>query len=182
MPTLNKAHIQRLYQTVNSVRDRALLTLLLDTGLQLNDISELKVSDYDPQEGKILLHDDIGRELHLQDDTVNSIDKWLEERPKTRDRHLFVTEKGDHKKLSTRGVDYILRQLGKQAGLPFALNVTVIKDMVDSKNGGYLPEDLSQSKDDSHMIQIIVAVVAAVFVLPLLIHFLIKCINENFSE
>lgn len=179
MPSLTKRHIQKLYHAVNSIRDHALLTLLLDTGLQLHDISELKLADFSNDDAQLVLSDGSDRVFDLHPDTIVSLNRWLADRPKTRDRHLFVTEKGDHRQLSTRGVDYILRQLGKQADLPFALNVTVIKEMVDGK-------DLQASSDDrgrlSHKASLVAGVMAAVFVVPLLLRFLIKTFSHRLSD
>ena len=87
-----KEHIVRILDAVASVRDRALIMLLLRTGMRIGELLEVKVDDIVLHDQKILLYVGAknyeGREVYYSADAEQALKQWLRTRDKTR-RYLF---------------------------------------------------------------------------------------------
>ena len=76
--------VKQLLSVVHRVRDRALLLLLLRTGLRIGELLNTKVCDVDIAEHKILVYQapktSIGRVVYFSDDAQRALEVWLKER------------------------------------------------------------------------------------------------------
>ncbi len=76
--------VQLLFNAIDSARNRALLLLLLRTGMRIGELLEVRVSDIILQERKILLYlgekNFIGRSVYFSEDAENALRHWLRTR------------------------------------------------------------------------------------------------------
>src|SRR5712692_699745 len=107
-----------------SVRDRALAYLLFYTGLRLSECGALNMDDVlvSARKGVVIVRSGKGetyREVPLNAEVREVLKAWLKDRAKRfsllSEPALFLNLKG--KRLSTRAIDLILRQLGQDAKL-----------------------------------------------------------------
>ena len=89
--------VQRLLSGITAVRDRALLLLLLRTGMRIGELLEVKVSDLNLAERKILIYvgekNYQGRAVYYNEDAAQALHDWLTERD-TQSDYLFPGRSG----------------------------------------------------------------------------------------
>jgi len=77
--------LQRLLGAISSVRDRALILLLLRTGLRIGELLEVQISDISFGERKIMIYlgekNLQGRVVYYSEDAEQALKKWLKIRP-----------------------------------------------------------------------------------------------------
>ncbi len=113
--TLNE--IKAFLNSIDDIRDRALITLFLNTGLFLNEITSLKIDSVDWKNKILNVPGNRKRAIPLNDQVFDALAKWSKERPSGNISELFVTTKGALKDLTSRGVDYLIRKYADQAGI-----------------------------------------------------------------
>ena len=120
----------RAIERTPSVRDRAIAQLLLYTGLRLGESVALNVDDVriSARKGLVIVRSGKGdtyREVPLNAEVRETLQAWLKERakhfPKLSEPALFLNMKG--RRLSTRAIDLILRQLGRDTNLELSAHV-----------------------------------------------------------
>ncbi len=128
-PEEQKAFL-RAVERSSSLRDQALARLLFYTGLRLSECAALNVDDIliSARKGLVIVRSGKGetyREVPLNAEARNALKDWLRDRgkrfPKLSDPALFLSLKG--KRLSTRAIDLILRQLGADANLELSAHI-----------------------------------------------------------
>jgi len=76
--------VKELLSVINNTRDRAMIYLLLRTGMRIGELLATKVNDIDLKERKILIHqaakNDLGRVVFFSDDACDAMGAWLKER------------------------------------------------------------------------------------------------------
>jgi len=76
--------VKQLMSVVTQVRDRALLLVLLRTGMRIGELLNAKVCDVDRAEHKIMLYQapktSVGRVVYFSDDAKRALEAWIEER------------------------------------------------------------------------------------------------------
>lgn len=76
--------IKDLLSVIENTRDRAMILLLLRTGMRIGELLDTKVSDIDLVERKILIHQasktDSGRVVYFSDDAGEALMAWVKER------------------------------------------------------------------------------------------------------
>lgn len=124
-------------------RDRAVVYLLLGTGLRLNEATALRIEDVEvkPRSGKVEVRFGKGgkaRTLPLPVQTRKALAEWLEVRPETKDPALFISQKG-LAGLSARAMSEVVRQIGEASRLtglhPHTLRHTFAKSLIDEGVG-----------------------------------------------
>ena len=89
--------VQRLLSAITTVRDRAILLLLLRTGMRIGELLEVKVSDLNLAERKILIYvgekNFQGRAVYYNEDAEQALRDWLTERD-TQSDYLFAGRSG----------------------------------------------------------------------------------------
>jgi len=100
-------------------RDRAVIVLLLNTGLRVGELTSLSLSDVviGPRGGRIKVWGKglKEREVPLNAEARRALADWLEVRPKGEVEALFVTQQGTP--LSPRSVQGIVGKYARRAGL-----------------------------------------------------------------
>jgi integrase/recombinase XerD len=73
--------VRKLIQVIDDVRDRAMILLLLRTGMRIGEVLCLTVNDIDLKERKIHLlqgeKNNMGRVVYLSDDALFALKRWL---------------------------------------------------------------------------------------------------------
>lgn len=110
--------VKQLLSVVTRVRDRALLLLLLRTGLRIGELLNTKVCDVDMQEHKIMVYQapktSIGRVVYFSDDAQRALEAWLKER--NPDAEFLFYGYGD-RVMSYGGAREIFKKYLRKAGL-----------------------------------------------------------------
>lgn len=116
----------------NTERNFAMITLLLNCGMRLNELVNINISDIDFENNKLTVigKGDKERVIYLNKACVSAINKYLEVRPKdgvqfnSKDA-LFLSEQ--KRRISRRSVQYIIKDEIKLAGIEKANNYSVHK-------------------------------------------------------
>jgi len=129
-------------------RDRAIVRLLLNTGLRLSEATALRIEDVKiaPRSGEVRVRRGKGsksRTVELNKDARAAISAWLEVRPSGGEA-LFVSQKGGA--LSARALSEVVRILGEAAGIadlhPHLLRHSFAKNLVNQGVGLEVVADL----------------------------------------
>jgi len=84
--------IRKILGIIKDIRDRALILVLLRTGMRIGELLRLNVKDLDVRERKIHIYEGekncLGRVVYISDDAVMALGLWLKKREKTRE-YLF---------------------------------------------------------------------------------------------
>ena len=112
-------------------RDRALMLVLLDTGMRASEICALRIGDYDRKTGKLIIQHGKGdktRVVYIGQSTRQAIWRYIQDRIRRRDSEsilrghepLFATNKGQF--MDRSQLLHMLRGCGQRAGVA-AVNV-----------------------------------------------------------
>jgi site-specific recombinase XerD len=109
-------------QKQNAIRDKAIVTILLQTGLRTAELCDLKISDISisDRKGNVAVRHGKGlkaRNVPLNEIGRNALRDWLKIRPITESKSLF-TGKGHG--LQKRAVQDIIEKIGLDARCPFS--------------------------------------------------------------
>jgi integrase/recombinase XerD len=89
---IDAQHIEHLLSVIDNPRDRALILLLLRTGMRIGELRNCKVDDVDLAEQKILIYQSdktsVGRAVYYSNDAQQALLAWLRTRDPLK-RHLF---------------------------------------------------------------------------------------------
>lgn len=140
--------VELILDSITSVRDRALITLLLRTGMRIGELLEVKLEDIVLHDQKILIYvgskNYEGREVYYSADAEQALKHWLRIRDRTK-RFLFYGRAD--KPLSYVAAWSAMRKTLEQASLldkgysPHSLRHTFATDMI---NAGMRIEVLQQ--------------------------------------
>ncbi len=83
---IHPADIRKLISVIDNVRDRALILLLLRTGIRIGEALGLRFNDLDVQDRKVHLFqgekNSMGRVVYLSEDALFALKRWLRQRDK----------------------------------------------------------------------------------------------------
>jgi integrase/recombinase XerC/integrase/recombinase XerD len=86
---IHPADIRKLISVIDNVRDRALILLLLRTGIRIGEALGLRLNDLDVQDRKVHLFqgekNSMGRVVYLSEDALFALKRWLQEREKDKE-------------------------------------------------------------------------------------------------
>jgi integrase/recombinase XerD len=86
---MNPADVRKLLSVIDDIRDRALILLLLRTGMRIGEALGLRLNDLDIRGRKIHLFEgeknSMGRVVYLSDDALFAIRLWLRRRDKKKE-------------------------------------------------------------------------------------------------
>jgi len=115
---MNPADVRKLLCVMDDIRDRALILLLLRTGMRIGEALGLRLNDLDIGGRKIHLFEgeknSMGRVVYLSDDALFAIKLWLRRRDKNKE-FIFYGRSNGHLCYST-GRGLFVKYL-KKAGL-----------------------------------------------------------------
>ena len=111
-------HLRCLLSVITHIRDRALILLLVRTGMRIGELLETTVSAVNLTEKKIMIYQahktGVGRVVYFSDDAREALAQWLELRD-ARAEYLFYGY--GKRKLTYGGAREIFKKWLKQAGL-----------------------------------------------------------------
>ena len=129
----------RAVQEKGKKRDIALITLMINTGLRVSEVSKLRVNDLQitPRKGSVAVRGGKGekfRSVPLNVDARTAIQAYLEERPADDGERLFRGQRGTP--LQPSGIYYLIKRYAYDAHLedvtPHTLRHTLGKNLVDA--------------------------------------------------
>jgi integrase/recombinase XerD len=86
---MNPADVRKLLCVIDDIRDRALILLLLRTGMRIGEALGLRLNDLDIKGRKVHLFEgeknSMGRVVYLSDDALFAIKLWLRRRDKSKE-------------------------------------------------------------------------------------------------
>jgi site-specific recombinase XerD len=81
---MHPADVRKLVSVIDDLRDRALILLLLRTGMRIGEALGLRLNDLDMQDRKVHLFqgekNSLGRVVYLSDDVLGALKLWLRRR------------------------------------------------------------------------------------------------------
>jgi integrase/recombinase XerD len=111
--------VRRLFAVIDDRRDRAIFSLMVSAGLRVGEVVRLQLDDLPSVETTILSRlrvngkGDKDRITWLTQAALEPVQDWLEQRPSSSCRHMFLNQHGQP--LSVAGVQYRLNQYCQQA-------------------------------------------------------------------
>jgi len=115
---MNPGDVRQLLCGISHIRDRALILVLLRTGMRIGELVALKVNDLDLRERKIHLlegeKNSLGRVVYLSDDALFALRRWLSKRDQKKGP-LFYGRGGDS--LGYSSARYLFVKYLRKAGL-----------------------------------------------------------------
>ena len=119
---LKDEQVDELLEHVHMVRDRALFTLMLRTGVRVAEAANLTFDDIDFHRGRILIRAGKGNMdqiVYMSPGAVRLIVEYLKARPSSRSKHVFLVDKGTHRgqPLSVRGIQKRMEYYARKASL-----------------------------------------------------------------
>jgi len=122
-PGWDRAHGQRLdVKRPSALRDRALILVLLDTGIRASELTALRLRDYEPKRGQLIIHHGKGdkkRVVFLGTAAKQGLWRYLATRPAAKqDAPLFATREGTA--MQRTGLRLLIFRIGQRAGVPDA--------------------------------------------------------------
>ena len=133
-PTLSPQDISRLLETLSNSRDKAIITLVLETGCYVEDILKLTLEDINHTTHTIQFHQKNTYVHTLSLDTYQALTHWILNRPSTELPHLFITFTHPFRPLTARGIDAMFRKWRDLASIP-TLNMQILRRTAKLKSG-----------------------------------------------
>lgn len=119
---LKDEEVDRLFSAVNKRRDRAIFTLMLRCGLRVEEVANLTLGVLDIRRRRIVVHNGKGRKdrvVYISDDAFLALKQYLLMRPRTKEKKVFLVEKGTckGKGISVRGIQKRMEYYAKKTKL-----------------------------------------------------------------
>lgn len=143
---LSDADVTRLWNILDSARDRALVALMWHAGLRVAEVVGLTLDDVIPFPApeaatsrlpaylRVLGKGQKERVVYLNQETLGVLNAWLAVRPQVLHRMLFVNERGQP--LRTNGVQWLFTTYGEKLGLhltPHRLRHTFARQLIEAQ-------------------------------------------------
>jgi len=125
---LNDNEAKALLNTVKDVRDKAILSLFVDTGIFLNELIELNINSINWKKKILKITKNRKREIPLNDEVYNALVAWSKERPDCKSEALFITMKGEINRVSPRNIDRLIRKYSDDAGIDKNVNAQILRN------------------------------------------------------
>ena len=134
------ADMEALRTSCSTLRDRALVEFLYSTGVRVSELVALNVGDIEMGSQELIVYGKGSKErkTYLTDSAKFYLRRYLQTRTAEdgiNDRPLFVTLDNPHDRLTVAGVQYMLRQLGRRAGVenvhPHRFRRTIATDLLN---------------------------------------------------
>ena len=115
---LTEETAQQLIAAARKPWQRALVILLLSTGIRRTEVVTITLDDLDLEQRQVLIRGKGGKQrvVPLTEQAVEAIEEYLKCRVKTKSRHLFVSTTGGHA-IQGRIVNRILNRILRRAGM-----------------------------------------------------------------
>lgn len=119
---LRDEQVVQLFNVIKKPRDRAMFKIMLRCGLRVEEVANLSLSDLDIARDKLIVRNGKGckdRIVYISKDAQEAVLKYLRIRSPSRDKNLFLVEKGpcSGKGISVRGIQKRIEYYGRLAGI-----------------------------------------------------------------
>lgn len=116
--TFSDENIETLRDGCHSIRDLAIIDLLYSTGMRVGELVNLDIDDINFEERECIVYGKGNKERRVYFDAKAKlhIQKYLAERTDSNPA-LFVSLDSPHNRLNINGVEYRLRQLGRELNI-----------------------------------------------------------------
>jgi len=144
---LRIAKIRFKKRFVSRVRDCSMVIFVLNTGLKMEELLSLLVSDIVSKgpRGFVSIKED--REVPLNELAQKAVDDWVNVRPQTSNEYLWIAVENEQEEgpLSSRSFQRVVKRIGQDAGIenltPYKLRMTFGQNVAD---GGADPLTLAR--------------------------------------
>lgn len=119
---LRDEQVALLLSVVDKARDRAIFMLMLRSGLRVAEVANMKLDAIDFRRGRALVQAGKGnkdRVVYVSKDAMKALVEYLQCRPKSRSKHVFLAEKRPCRgqPISVRGIQRRMQYYVRKAGL-----------------------------------------------------------------
>jgi len=119
---LRDEDVSRLFSVITSKRDRAMFMLMLRCGLRVEEVAKLTMTALDLPRSQLFVYEGKGvkdRVVYLSNDAHKILVQYLEARPSSRAKRVFLIEKGRFKgkPIQVRGIQHRMQHYANKAGL-----------------------------------------------------------------
>ena len=94
---MDRGEVKRLLLVIENPRDRAMILILLRTGLRIRELLRLKVNDLNLEAQMIFISEGakngIDRVVHISDDARDALVMWLEERDSSKEALFYAASR-----------------------------------------------------------------------------------------
>jgi integrase/recombinase XerD len=144
----------RLLSVIDTTRDRALILMLLRTGMRIGELCNLRVNDVDLTERMVKIYqgekNSVGRVLYISDDACRALSLWIQQRQQNRP-YLFYGLKGPLSYSAARERFIELRDKAGLAAKGYTLHSLRHTFATDLLNAGMRLECLQQLMGHSNI-------------------------------
>ncbi len=116
---INPDDVWQLLSVIKNIRDRAMILVLLRTGMRIGELLNTRISDLDFRDRKIHIYEGeknaLGRVVYLSDDALFALKLWLSKREPGNEFIFYGKEKNKPLGYSTARIHFLRYQ--KKAGL-----------------------------------------------------------------
>jgi site-specific recombinase XerD len=120
---LSDKMVERVWNTLTSLRDRAWFALMWRAGLRVGEVVHLRLTDLlappqAEQPGRLRVSGKGQKErvVLLTADAYAVLQAWVQTRPASEPPYVFLNERG--RPLTANGIEWLLHRYGEQAGVP----------------------------------------------------------------
>jgi integrase/recombinase XerD len=86
--------VKRLLSVIDPVRDRAMILMLLRTGMRIGELLDLRLSDLDLNDGRVLIYEAqktrVGRVVYFSEDAARALSAWLGKRDQSKNLVFYA--------------------------------------------------------------------------------------------
>jgi len=125
---LNHNETKALLNEIAHSRDLAIVSLFLNTGIFLNELTALQISDIDWKTKQLNIKGNRARKIALNEDVFNTLAQWSQDRIDSDCTAFFTTTKGKIQPLSDRSVDHLIRKYATKARLNQKVNAHILRN------------------------------------------------------
>lgn len=131
--------MEALRSNCTGLRDRAMVEFLYSTGVRVSELVHLNVGDIEMGKQELIVYGKGSKErrTYLTDSAKFYLKRYLQSRPQLgiEKQPLFVTLGRPYGRLTVAGVQYMLRELGRRAGIskvhPHRFRRTIATDLLN---------------------------------------------------
>ena len=129
--------LEKLRTACDNLRDRAIIEFLYSTGVRVSELVALNTENIEMGKQELIVYGKGSKErkTYLTDSAKFYLKRYLKWRGAKENEPLFVTKDAPHNRLTVAGIQYMLRQLGKKAGVenthPHRFRRTIATDLLN---------------------------------------------------
>lgn len=126
---LTDMQIEDIREAATTLREKALLELMLSVGARVSEYASVNISDVDFTTGRVSIYSDKTNNYRtgfINTKAKKALKKYLDSRTDNNDA-LFVQSRGTNERLSKESIQEVAKNLGKKAGISFVATVHVYR-------------------------------------------------------